>query len=164
MKERIAVQGRKGFTLIELLMVTAMITVLTGLFLPAVQNVKNAADELAGYKKLATLAENLSPLAEGLVDIEGDVFSMAAIAEAGTDQTDLSTFVPAVQNVSCDLNEADRVATGFQSDVKTLLQSKHLPANEVQPLTKADNALKQYLDGVHRLQALVPAWGACQGG
>jgi prepilin-type N-terminal cleavage/methylation domain-containing protein len=124
-----AYRSQRGFTLIELLVVIAIIAILIGLLVPAVQKVREAAQQLQKFPQFTTLANNLIGFADGSVRLQQDtaLFSIAASDAAGN-SNGLTTegFVlgnlPAVQDLCKAVGDLDKTqgAAGGEASLDRL--------------------------------------------
>lgn len=161
MEARIAVRGRgpAGFTLIELSGLIAIMGILIGLLLPAVQKVESAAGPLLKTNPLVRAGVAGKQLRTALIDwgdgtaaIQKDT-ALVLIAMSGT--APASGNSPSWQTVCTDLHTS-WAATRLVTEIQTMLNgSRQLPFLERQRLETAQAGLMDWEAGATSLAAAI---------
>ena len=161
MKRNSAIQRQAGFTLIESLVVIAIIAILIGLLLPAVQRLRTTADAMSDFPRLRQVAIDLNALGDGSVSLKQHVFKLQSDTVQLGDATTLNA--SDIAAICADLHANARLVATVQSEIAGLLnmpqRNDDRQARETRLLVSAAADVNTIADANAQIKASIP--GQC---
>jgi type II secretory pathway pseudopilin PulG len=145
-------RSRAGFTGTEFLVVIAIIAVLIGLLLPAVQRVRDSASRAMTTNNRSDLAGSLIEFADGANTIQDAAWKIVTTTAAGSDNQSLDG--KAISDLDDILATREVKIAELQKAVQDALDGR-LPSHQREALQEAADALEQAADGVRKIRAVI---------
>ena len=157
-----AVRRQAGFTLIEFAVVIAIIAILIGLLLPAVQRLETIAEAMDDFPRLRQVATDIRTLTNHAATLQQDAFKLHSdTIQAGDQATSLNA--GDLKTICADVDANGREAADVLAEITGILNMPKPQGREQERqerlLLKAQIQVSTILDADAQIKASVP--GQC---